>query len=133
MNEQSHTPEALKRFAFLFAGVFLVISAVAMYRGSGLWGIGAGVALAFLLAGMFSPMLLKHVYILWMKFAAVLGWINTRVILTLVFVLIFAPVGLILRLLRRDILHEKIDRSAASYWNKKETTPIERKRYEHMF
>ena len=48
------------------------------------------------------PISLAPVYRLWMKIGHVLGWINTRIILGIMFYLIFLPVGLILRLAGKD-------------------------------
>jgi hypothetical protein len=43
------------------------------------------------------------------------------------------PLGLILRWTGKDLLDEKIDRSAVSYWIKREQRPFDRKRLERMF
>ena len=55
------------------------------------------------------------VYRVWLKFGQVAGWINTRIILGLVFYLVFLPVGLLLRLLGKDPMARKLDSSAESY------------------
>ena len=52
----------------------------------------------------------------WLKFAHVLAWINTRILLGAVFLLFFVPVGLVLALLRRDLLRQRLDKKAPSYW-----------------
>ena len=44
------------------------------------------------------PQALKPVYTVWMSFALILGWINTRIILTLVFYIIITPMRLIMLL-----------------------------------
>ena len=45
-----------------------------------------------------KPILIYYPYRLWMSIAGVLGWINTRIILTLCFFLLIFPIGLLLRL-----------------------------------
>jgi len=55
----------------------------------------------------------------WMKFAAMLGWINTRVILTIVYFILFGLIALIVRILRKDLLRKRRSASA-SYWKPKE-------------
>lgn len=77
--------------------------------------------------------LLKPLYALWMKFALVLSWINTRIILFLMFYLIFTPLGLILKLLGKDLLDIKINKSAKSYWRKKEKNEFGLSSYERQF
>lgn len=67
---------------------------------------------------IFKP--LKPVYDLWMKFAAVLAWVNTRIILIVMFYLVFTPIGLIMRIFGMDVLGLKIERNKESYWLKKD-------------
>ena len=75
--------------------------------------ITAGV---FAAAGLISPKLLKPVYIAWMGLASVLGWINSRIILLLLFYGVITPIGLIVKLVGKDLLGKKIDHACASYW-----------------
>jgi hypothetical protein len=49
------------------------------------------------------------------------------------FYLVLTPVGLLLRLLGKDPLHRKPDRSAASYWVKRAPEKIDPERYERLF
>ncbi len=51
----------------------------------------------------------------WMAFAAALGWVNTRVLLTVVYFTLFALGAIILRLIGKDPLRRK-PREVASYW-----------------
>lgn len=85
-------------------------------------------ALAFI-----TPLILKPIYIAWMRFAFVLGWINTRLILAVMFYLVFTPAGIILRLLRKDLLDRRIEKGNQSYWKKKETPVINPLQYEKQF
>ena len=43
------------------------------------------------------PMALKPVYKVWMRFGMVMGWINTRLILGIIFYTMFTPVALVLK------------------------------------
>ena len=52
-----------------------------------------------------------------------LGWLNTRLILGLVFYLMITPLGLLIRLAGTDLLDEKIDKKAESYWKKRPPAP----------
>jgi len=52
---------------------------------------------------------------LWMKFGHVLGWINARIILSLVFFVVVTPIGIVMRLLGKDLLRMRTPKSA-SYW-----------------
>lgn len=75
------------------------------------WVVGGGLAVWAALA----PMTLKLVYKAWMTIGAVLGWINTRIILGFVFYVIFVPIGCCRRWLRGDPMARQFDRSAKTY------------------
>ena len=57
-----------------------------------------------------------------------LGWITAKLTLSIAFYLIFTPVALLLKLFDKDLLHQKIDKFARSYWirHKKSTFSYER-------
>ena len=78
-----------------------------------------------LLLGLLFPIVLKPLFILWMSFAVSLGFIMTRIILGLIFFLIFSPIGLVFRLIKKDHLDEAIDPEATSYWRVKDPKPYE--------
>jgi predicted anti-sigma-YlaC factor YlaD len=62
-----------------------------------------------------APLALKPIYIGWMKVGHVLGWINTRIILGLMFYTVFFAVGLVLKVLGKDPMSREIDKSIESY------------------
>ena len=61
------------------------------------------------------PMALKPVYIVWMRFGMVMGWINTRLILGIIFYIMFTPIALILKLLGKDPMRRKLYDNLVSY------------------
>jgi hypothetical protein len=123
----------VRNFGFLFGVIFLAASAYMIYRGNGAWVWTAAGAVLFGAGGVLFYPLMKPVYTAWMLFAFVLGWMNTRLLLGFFFYLVMTPLGLILRWTGKDLLDEKIDRSAVSYWIKREQRPFDRKRLERMF
>ncbi len=129
----SSTPKEVRNFGILFTIVFLALAAFAAYKGNHAWPWLLLAACFFLISGLILHAILRPMYIGWMRFAFVLGWINTRVILGIFFYLILTPVGLIMRLFRRDPLHRKFDRKAATYWIKRAPTEFNRERYERLF
>jgi len=91
------------------------------------------ISAVFFILAFIAPSLLKPVYIFWMNLAFVLSWINTRLILLVIFYLIFTPVGLALRLFGVDLLDRKIDKHKESYWRKKEEKRFNPLNYERQF
>ena len=61
------------------------------------------------------PLGLKPFYKVWMVFGAVMGWINTRLILGLVFYIVFMPFGLVMKLFGKDLLSRKLDANMSTY------------------
>jgi hypothetical protein len=112
--------KTLRNFGLLFCAVFGFWAGALFWKGSlnALWP--AAVSVGFLLAGLFSPSALRRLFLLWMSLAAVMGWFMTRLILLTAFTILIAPLGLLLRLMGKDLLNEKHDRDAATYWKKHE-------------
>lgn len=61
------------------------------------------------------PRLLKYPFLAWERFGLILGWINSRIILGLIFVLLIVPIGFLARLLGHDPTSREFDPEAASY------------------
>ena len=84
------------------------------------------VAAVFAAPALLFPQVLKPVYRLWMKIGHALGWLNSRIILGILFFLMFAPVALVLRLLGKDMLKQRLDASATTYRIASEHLPRDR-------
>ena len=54
-----------------------------------------------------KPILLLYPYRAWMKLGHILGWVNSRIILGLVFLIVLQPIALIMRILGHDPLRTK--------------------------
>lgn len=70
-----------------------------------------------LLISIIYPSILKLPYKVWLKFGNVMGWINLRLILGLVFILILIPISLIMKLFGYDPLSLK-NRKVNTFKNK---------------
>jgi len=69
----------------------------------------------FVALGLVAPGTLKPVYSVWMKFGDVVGWVNQRLIMGVLFYGIFWPMGLVMRLFREDPMARKLDENTPSY------------------
>lgn len=67
------------------------------------------------LPALFIPGSLQPVYATWMRIGHAIGWVNTRIILGLVFYVLVLPMGLIMRIFGKDPMARKFDQSTASY------------------
>ena len=77
--------------------------------------------------------MLKPFFLIWMIFATILGWLMTRLILSLVFYLILTPIGLILRIFRKKFLELEWNKTDSTYWNYRSTDVLETEKYEKQF
>ncbi|MBI4665212.1 MAG: hypothetical protein HY751_02250 [Nitrospinae bacterium] len=103
-----------------FTVIFGVIGGILWWRGRAAYPYFLGASAFFAFFAAFAPMALLPFYRLWIKFAAALAWFNTRLLLAIVFYLIITPTGLIMRALGKDPMDRRIDKSAATYWKKRE-------------
>ena len=72
------------------------------------------------------PNSLQPVYTTWMRIGHAIGWVNTRIILGLVFYILVLPMGLIMRMFGKDPMARKYDKSVSSYRVKTVNEPKER-------
>ncbi len=79
----------------------------------------------------FSPASLFFVYKYWMKFGHVAGWINTRIILGIMFFLVFFPVGVMMRIFANDPMKRELDSGSKSY--RIESAPLEKQHVEKPY
>jgi len=133
MEKLSLDRNSLKKFAILMGVAFLILTGILFLKHKDSYFILGIVSAIFFAFAFIRPELLKPLYVAWMKFAFVLGWINTRIILIIVFYLVITPVGLLLKLFGKDILDIKIDKTKESYWTVKEKKQFSSQDYERQF
>jgi carbamoyltransferase len=91
-----------------------------------------GLALALCLVALISPSWTERFNRGWMAFAAALGYVNSRVVLVLVYYVVVMPFGLVLRLAGHDPLHRRAPRRE-SYWVPREIPHQSRSGFERPF
>jgi len=130
-----YTNKEIRLWVAVMAAILTVIGGIQYFvwahvrTANVFWAIAA----ALFFTGMALPILLRPVYWVWLKIAAGLAWFNTRLIMFLIFYLVFTPVGLVLRLLRKDLIKQRWDKEAESYWIRRPETPFDPKRYENQY
>jgi hypothetical protein len=129
----SETREA-RRFSLLLAGILVLLGLLA------LWKHHPARARACLAAAVLAPALAYLAFAVWircfrawMKFAELLGWVMTRVTLTVFFYALLTPYGLVARLFRKDPLDLSWKRRRSGSWIEKPIAAPERERYERQY
>lgn len=118
----------LRKFGLVFAGMFILFFGLLLPwiwdKPSPVWAWI--VAAVFVASALILPVALGPVYRLWIKIGHVLGWINTRIILGIIFFIMFAPIALLFRIFGRDPMERKLDSSMSSYRKPSHHLPRER-------
>ena len=111
------TPKILREFAWIMAGMiaFLFGLLIPLLKGHGIPLLPWAIAAVFVLLGLLAPRSLKPVYHLWLKIGHVLGWINSRIILTLIFALVVTPMALVMKLIKRDTMARQLEPQRITY------------------
>tara|TARA_B100001250_G_scaffold359592_1_gene336539 strand:+ start:372 stop:764 length:393 start_codon:yes stop_codon:yes gene_type:complete len=120
--KESISKKKLRQFGFLIGFGFpiligWIIPAVGghVFRTWTLW-----IAFPSLMIGILKPRLLFYPYKGWMLLGLALGWINSRIILGLVFFLVLQPIALIMKFLGYDPLKIKKSNERSYRENKKD-------------
>ena len=92
----------------------------------------AALALTVSAVGLTRPEWVRFIYVGWMVLAFPIGWTVSQVMLALMFFGLFAPFGLVFRLIGRDPLQRTRPSGRESYWEPK-PTPTDLKRYFKQF
>jgi hypothetical protein len=111
------TRKELRNFGLIMAGMIALFFGVLLpWLGPMPLSIWTWVvAGAFAVAGLVLPAVLRPIYRLWMKLGLVLGWINSRIILGIVFYGFILPMGIGMRLFGKDPMARRMDREKISY------------------
>jgi len=107
----------LREFGLMMAGFLATIFGVIIpllrrhESPSWIWAI----ALFFVTFALVAPNLLNPIYHVWMRFGLAWGWVETRIILGMVFYIMMLPMGLVMRLLGNDPMQRALQKREASY------------------
>lgn len=113
---QPPTTKDLRQFGLVVGGVFSVIGlwpVVFRSESPRLWAMILGGLLVLL--GAVVPQSLEQVHSGWMKIGHVLGSINTRIILGIIYYLLITPMGLVMRLMGKDSMYRTLTQDTDTY------------------
>ena len=122
-----------RSFGLAFGGLFVVVSLFRAWRGHPQAAIAFAVAALVMLSIAFAaPRLFDAPNRAWMRFARALGWVNSRILLSLLFFIVITPYGALQRLVGRDRLGRKW-RGATPAWTPAPERLRDPKHYEHLY
>ena len=108
-----------RSFGIVFFIVFLLIALYPILKGNDLRIWSLIISFIFLSLGLINSRILTPLNRLWFKFGLLLGKFISPIIMGIIFFIVVTPIGIIMRLLKKDLLNLK--------YNKKETYWIDKK------
>ena len=108
-----------KSFGIVFSIIFLIVSVYPLINFEGLRVWAFVVSIVFFLLAFIAPKILVFPNKLWFKFGLLIGSIVAPIVMAFVYFVTVLPTGLIMRLLGKDLLKQKLDKNAKSYWVKR--------------
>ena len=107
-----------RSFGIVFFIVFLLIALYPLTYGEEIRVWSSIISLIFLVLGLFNSKILTPLNKLWFKFGIFLGKIISPIIMGIIFFLVVTPIGLLMRLLGKDLINLKYNNNK-SYWIEK--------------
>ena len=108
-----------RNFGLVFFVVFLIVSLWPLTNGEPIRIWSTIISLVFLILGLMNSKLLAPLNILWCKFGMILGTIISPIVMGIVFFLVITPIGIILRIMGKDLLKKSYDKKKKTYWIKR--------------
>jgi hypothetical protein len=130
MSKAPKNPE--RSFGISVGGVLVVIGLALWWRGRiGRAEILGGIGVVLLFFGAVQPRLLKWPSAAWWKFSRALGYVNARILLTVMFSLLLVPLSLVWRVIGKDPLARR--RNKFEGWTPYPARYRDRTHFERMF
>ncbi len=107
-----------RSFGIVFFIVFLLIALYPLLKGNDLRIWSLIISFIFLALGLINSKILTPLNRLWFKFGLLLGKIISPLVMGIIFFVVVTPIGIIMRLLKKDLLNLKYNKKE-SYWIEK--------------
>ena len=107
-----------KSFGVVFFLVFLLISLYPLINDGNLRIWSFVISIIFLILGILNSKILSPLNKIWFKFGLLLGKIISPIVMSIIFFIVVTPIGLILRLFKKDVLNLKFNNNN-TYWIEK--------------
>ena len=104
-----------RSFGIVFFIVFLLIALYPLLKGNDLRIWSLIISFIFLALGLINSKILTPLNRLWFKFGLLLGKFISPLIMGIIFFIVVTPIGIIMRLLKKDLLNLKYNKKE-TYW-----------------
>lgn len=127
------SPQQARKTAVLVGSVLVGSAGLSLWRHHPLRAeMLAGAGLLLVLLGLLAPRWAQPFHLAWMQFARAHGYVNSRLILSIMYYGVMTPAGLLTRALGRDPLNRR-RKPAESYWIPRAKPRQDREQFERLF
>ena len=110
-----------RNFGIVFSVVFLLIALWPLLKQNDVRIWSLIISIIFLILGLLNSNILLPLNKLWFKFGILLGSIVAPIVMGIVYFLVVTPIGLIMRMFRKDLLNLKKN-NKNTYWIDKDNS-----------
>jgi hypothetical protein len=125
--------EAVKKTGLTVGVVLILVSLLLWYLGKNSFIYFSIIGGFFVILAIVAIPVLRPFHKLWMILALLMGFVMSRVILTLLYYLVLTPIGLLAKIVGKKFMPLGFDRNAVTYWEKRENTAKQKIDYERQF
>ena len=119
MNKEKIKMSSNKSFGIVFFVFFLILSLYPLLNKEKLNLLFLIFSLTFLILGILNSNILTPLNKVWFKFGIILGKIISPIIMGIIFFLVVTPIGLLMKILGKDLLKLKYNKKDNTYWIEK--------------
>ena len=105
-----------KQFGIIFSIFFLVLLVLSFFYQSQIKLNYLIISICFLIFAFISPNIFHYPNKIWIMFGNLLGLLTTPIILGIIYLALFLPIGFLLKAFNQDVLDLKINKKKKSYW-----------------
>ena len=116
-----------RSFGIVFFVVFLIITLYPLLNNENIRYWSLLVSLVFLILGLLNSNILTPLNKVWFKFGILLGKVISPIIMGIIFFFVVTPIGLLMRILNKDLLNLKYNNDK-SYWIEKKESKSKMKK-----
>ena len=133
-NYDKNSKSELRKFGILMSICLALLGGLLLWRDKWFYWCFFILSMLFLFFGLTIPRALRHVYKSWMKLSQIIGFFTSKLVLAILFYLVLTPMGIILRILGKDILDINFKKnSSGSYWIPKKADDSLERDYQRQF
>ena len=115
-NNFSINKSSEKNFGITFGIIFFIIALFPLYQNQNINYLFLIISFFIFFISFFFANLLVVPNKYWFKFGMILGHVMSQIVMIFIYISIFLPIGFIFKILRKDLINSKVNKSLKTYW-----------------